>query len=208
MPEQNLKIRDLTLRDGQQSLFATRMPIHQIRQVIPLIADAGFYAAEVWGGAVPDSCMRYLNENPWERLKEIATLSEKKMHLTALSRGRNLFGYNPYPDDVIKKFVKNCFKNGITILRIFDALNDINNLKTTIEATKESGGLVDAALSFTTDPVVQGGVLKKRAFKKKHPAIFTTKYWVKFAREVEKLGAAEDTLQKLAETRAFLLGES
>ncbi len=194
MSEHKIKIRDLTLRDGQQSLFATRMSISQIRQVVPILREAGFYAAEVWGGAVPDSCMRYLDENPWERLREIAALAEGKMHLTALSRGRNLFGYNPYPDDVIKKFVHNAIKNGITILRIFDALNDIDNLKTTIEAAKEAGGLVDAAFSFTTDPVAKNG----KFFKKKRKPVFTVKYWVDFAKQVEALGADIITIKDMA----------
>ena len=196
MPKHKVKIRDLTLRDGQQSLFATRMPISQIRKVVPILKDTGFYAAEVWGGAVPDSCMRYLDENPWERLREISELADKKIHLTALSRGRNLFGYNPYPDHVIKDFVKKAIENGVTILRIFDALNDIDNLRTTIEATKEAGGLADVAFSFTTDPIVK----KKNGNgkRKKQAPVFTVDYWVKFAKEVEKLGADLITIKDMA----------
>ena len=197
MAKKKVKIRDLTLRDGQQSLFATRMPISQIRQIVPILKNSGFYAAEVWGGAVPDSCMRYLDENPWERLREIAELAEKKIHLTALSRGRNLFGYNPYPDHVIKDFVTKAIENGVTILRIFDALNDVNNLKTTIEATKEAGGLADVAFSYTTDPIMKkkNGNGYKRS---KLAPVFTVDYWVKFAKEVEKLGADLITIKDMA----------
>ena len=124
-----LKIRDLTLRDGQQSLFATRMNQAQVDYVLPLFKEANFYAMEVWGGAVPDSIMRYLNENPWERLAKIKDIIGNSSKLTALSRGRNLFGYNPYPEHVIEGFIKNAMSTGIDILRIFDALNDMDNIK-------------------------------------------------------------------------------
>jgi oxaloacetate decarboxylase alpha subunit/pyruvate carboxylase subunit B len=99
---QKLLIRDVTLRDGQQSLFATRMQQAQIERVLPIYKEAGFYALEVWGGAVPDSIMRFLNEDPWERLEKIKKEIGNISHLTALSRGRNLFGYNPYPEEVLK----------------------------------------------------------------------------------------------------------
>ena len=101
-----LLIRDLTLRDGQQSAFATRMSQKQIDKVLPFYREAGFYAMEIWGGAVPDSIMRYLGEDPWERLEKIKASVGNTSKLTALSRGRNLFGYNPYPDKIIKGF---CF---------------------------------------------------------------------------------------------------
>ncbi len=123
-----LLIRDLTLRDGQQSLFATRMTQQQVDRVLPLYREAGFYAMEVWGGAVPDSVMRYLNENPWSRLEKIKEGVGDTTKLTALSRGRNLFGYNPYPDDVIDGFNRNAIRSGISIMRIFDALNDTDNI--------------------------------------------------------------------------------
>src|SRR5664279_943059 len=145
-------IRDLTLRDGQQSLFATRMSQNQVERVLPYYKEAGFYALEVWGGAVPDSIMRYLNEDPWERLekikKEIGTIS----HLTALSRGRNLFGYNPYPEEVIEGFNRQAVQSGIGIMRIFDALNDVENMKSTIKYVRQNGGMADCAISFTVDP--------------------------------------------------------
>jgi len=146
-------IRDLTLRDGQQSQFATRMSQKQVDKVINLFKDAHFYAMEVWGGAVPDSIMRYLNENPWDRLEMIKSSIGSSSKLTALSRGRNLFGYNPYPDSVIGGFCKNAVKSGIDIMRVFDALNDIDNYKATVRFVKEAGGMVDGAVCFTTDPI-------------------------------------------------------
>ena len=123
-----LKIRDLTLRDGQQSQFATRMSQAQVDKVLPYYKEAHFYAMEVWGGAVPDSVMRYLNESPWDRLESIKRGVGESSKLTALSRGRNLFGYNPYPDSVIEGFCKNAVASGIDIMRIFDALNDIDKI--------------------------------------------------------------------------------
>ena len=124
-----LLIRDLTLRDGQQSAFATRMSQAQIDRVLPYYKDAGFYAMEVWGGAVPDSVMRYLGENPWDRLEIIKEKIGNSSKLSALSRGRNLFGYNPYPDEIIEGFCRNSIRSGIDIMRIFDALNDVDNVK-------------------------------------------------------------------------------
>lgn len=100
-----LLIRDLTLRDGQQSAFATRMSQAQIDRVLPYYKDAGFYAMEVWGGAVPDSVMRYLGENPWDRLEIIKEKIGNSSKLSALSRGRNLFGYNPYPDEIYRRLL-------------------------------------------------------------------------------------------------------
>ena len=108
-----LLIRDLTLRDGQQSAFATRMSQAQIDRVLPYYKDAGFYAMEVWGGAVPDSVMRYLGENPWDRLEIIKAEIGNSSKLSALSRGRNLFGYNPYPDEIIEGFCRNSIRSGI-----------------------------------------------------------------------------------------------
>ena len=123
----NLKIRDLTLRDGQQSSFATRMNQEQIDRCLPFYKDANFYAMEVWGGAVPDSVMRYLNENPWTRLETIYKAVGSVSKLTALSRGRNLFGYSPYTDEIIDGFCRNSIESGLGIMRIFDALNDVRN---------------------------------------------------------------------------------
>ena len=147
--EKKLKIRDLTLRDGQQSLFATRLKQQDIDPLLPLYKDAGFYIMEVWGGAVPDSVMRYLDESPWDRLRTISKAIGGKSLLSALSRGRNLFGYVPYPDSVLEGFYKEAIKNGLNIMRIFDALNDIDNVKESIRLINELGGIADAAVCYT-----------------------------------------------------------
>lgn len=149
---QKLLIRDLTLRDGQQSSFATRMTQNQIDRVLPFYKNANFYAMEVWGGAVPDSVMRYLNENPWTRLEKIKAAVGDVSKLTALSRGRNLFGYAPYTDEIIEGFSKNAIASGLGIMRIFDALNDVNNVKSTIKYVKKYGGIADCAVCYTIDP--------------------------------------------------------
>jgi len=197
---QKLLIRDVTLRDGQQSLFATRMKQVQIERVLPIYKEAGFYALEVWGGAVPDSIMRYLNEDPWERLekikKEIGTIS----HLTALSRGRNLFGYNPYPEEVIEGFNRNAVRSGISIMRIFDALNDTNNIRSTIKYVKENGGLADCVTCYTVDPKFtrKERYLARLKGKPLPKAIFTIDYYVKMAKELESMGADMITLKDMA----------
>ncbi|MBN2874348.1 MAG: hypothetical protein JXM71_04575, partial [Spirochaetales bacterium] len=116
------------------------MTQNQVDRVLPLYRTARFYAMEVWGGAVPDSVMRYLNENPWTRLESIRDGIAGTSKLTALSRGRNLFGYNPYPDSVIEGFCRNSVQSGIDIMRVFDALNDIDNMTSTIRYVKENGG--------------------------------------------------------------------
>lgn len=195
-----LLIRDLTLRDGQQSLFATRMTQAQIDRVLPLYREAGFYAMEVWGGAVPDSIMRYLNENPWTRLEKIKESIGDVSYLTALSRGRNLFGYNPYPDDVIDGFNKHAVQSGIRIMRIFDALNDIENIASTIKAVKENGGIADCAICYTVDPhfttkdkikaVLHGKTLNTR--------IFTDDYYLEKALKLQEMGADMISIKDMA----------
>lgn len=193
-------IRDLTLRDGQQSLFATRVKQEQIDKVLPLFKEANFYAMEVWGGAVPDSVMRFLNENPWDRLEKIKAGIGKTSKLTALSRGRNLFGYNPYPDEVIKGFNENSVKSGVDIMRIFDCLNDVNNMKSTIKYIKKSGGIADCAVCYTIDPKFTSAQKMKYLFKgKKIPKdIFTIDYFVQKAKLMEELGAGIITIKDMA----------
>ncbi len=195
-----LKIRDLTLRDGQQSLFATRMTQEQIDRVLPLFREANFYAMEVWGGAVPDSVMRYLNEDPWERLEKVKTGIGDAAHLTALSRGRNLFGYNPYPESVIEGFNRNAIQSGIGIMRIFDALNDTTNIQSTIKYVKENGGIADCTICYTVDPKFGKrerlySLLRGKSIPKK---IFTIEYFVRKARELEALGADMVTIKDMA----------
>ncbi len=147
-----LLIRDLTLRDGQQSAFATRMSQKQVDKVIDFYRDANFYAMEVWGGAVPDSVMRYLGEDPWNRLESIKKSVGNVSKLTALSRGRNLFGYAPYTDEIIDGFCRNAIESGLGIMRIFDALNDVDNIKSTVKYVKKYGGMADCAVCYTIDP--------------------------------------------------------
>ncbi len=200
MSKSMLKIRDLTLRDGQQSLFATRMTQEQVDRVLPYFKEAGFYAMEVWGGAVPDSIMRYLSENPWERLEKIKEAIGDVSKLTALSRGRNLFGYNPYPEEVIEGFNRLAVQSGIGIMRIFDALNDVENMKSTIKYVKQNGGMADCAISFTVDPKFSTRQ-KFRSwihFKALPHDIFTIDYFVEKARQLEALGADMISIKDMA----------
>ncbi|WP_430937282.1 biotin/lipoyl-containing protein [Saccharicrinis sp. 156] len=195
-----LLIRDLTLRDGQQSLFATRMRQEQIDRVLPFYKDANFYAMEVWGGAVPDSVMRYLNENPWTRLQTIKKAVGDVSKLTALSRGRNLFGYTPYTNEIIDGFCKNAISSGLGIMRIFDALNDINNVKSTIKYVKEHGGIADCAVCYTIDPEYRRAARYKALLKGKPlpKPVFTDDYFVNKAKELEKLGADMITIKDMS----------
>jgi oxaloacetate decarboxylase alpha subunit/pyruvate carboxylase subunit B len=198
--QKHLKIRDLTLRDGQQSQFATRMNQAQVDKVLPYFKQAHFYAMEVWGGAVPDSVMRYLNESPWERLESIKRGIGEASRLTALSRGRNLFGYNPYPDSVIGGFCRNSVKSGIDIMRIFDALNDIENMKSSISFVKEAGGMADCAVCYTVDPKFSTAE-RIRAFlsgKALPSNIFNIDYFVGKAKALEELGADMITIKDMA----------
>ncbi len=195
-----LLIRDLTLRDGQQSLFATRMTQAQIDKVLPLYKEAGFYAMEVWGGAVPDSVMRYLNENPWTRLEKIKESMGGVSKLTALSRGRNLFGYNPYPDDVIDGFNRNAITSGIDIMRIFDALNDTVNVESTIKSVKSNGGIADCAVCYTVDPHFSTRNKIRNALQGKpiNSRIFTDDYYVQKALQLQDMGADMITIKDMA----------
>ena len=183
-----LKIRDLTLRDGQQSLFATRMKQANIDTLLPLYQEAKFYIMEVWGGAVPDSVMRYLGESPWDRLRECSKAMKGISYLSALSRGRNLFGYVPYPESVLEGFYSEAIKNGLNIMRIFDALNDIENIKSSIKMINDLGGIADTAVCYTIDPKGTPDDQK----------IFTDEYFVNLAVEMEKLGAKMVTLKDMA----------
>ncbi len=197
---QKILVRDLTLRDGQQSQFATRMNQSQVDRFLPYYRRAGFYAMEVWGGAVPDSVMRYLNENPWERLEKIKAGVGPASKLTALSRGRNLFGYNPYPDSVIEGFCRNAVRSGIDVMRIFDALNDVDNMKSTIRYVKENGGIADCAVCYTVDPRFTLGdrlkaLLRGRPLPRR---IFDVGYFVAKAEQLAGLGADMITIKDMA----------
>ena len=198
-----MKIRDLTLRDGQQSLFATRLSQGEIDKLLPYYENAGFYIMEVWGGAIPDSVMRYLDQSPWDRLRACSKVMKGKSLLSALSRGRNLFGYVPYPDYVLEGFYKEAIANGLNVMRIFDALNDIDNVKESIRLINELGGIADGAVCYTVDPKTEPEQVGffGRLFGKK-PAepekIFTDEYFVEKAKQMEALGAKIITLKDMA----------
>lgn len=196
---QKLLIRDLTLRDGQQSSFATRMTQQQIDRVLPFYKDANFYAMEVWGGAVPDSVMRYLNENPWDRLEKIKAAVGNVSKLTALSRGRNLFGYAPYTDEIIEGFCRNSIESGLGIMRIFDALNDVNNVKSTIKYVKKYNGIADCAVCYTIDPKYPKlGFFDKLKGKKNPAPVFTNEYFLDKAKQMAALGADMVTIKDMS----------
>ncbi|MCQ2742302.1 MAG: oxaloacetate decarboxylase subunit alpha [Bacilli bacterium] len=174
-----VKITETALRDGHQSLFATRMTTDEVLSVLPELDKAGYHAIEVWGGATFDACLRFLNEDPWERLRKAKAIC-KNTKLQMLFRGQNILGYRHYADDVVEKFVEKSIKNGIDIIRVFDALNDIRNLKTAVVATKKYGGECQIALSYTTSPV------------------HTVEYYVNLAKEVEALGADSICIKDMA----------
>ncbi len=165
-----LKITETSLRDGHQSLIATRLTTDEILPIVKEMDNAGFYSMEVWGGATFDSCLRYLNENPWERLRKIKA-NVKNTKLQMLSRGQNILGYKNYPDDIVERFLKNAIYEGIDIVRVFDALNDIRNLQKSIEVIKKEGAHCQCAISYTTSPV------------------HTTEYYIKLIKNFEAFGA-------------------
>ena len=187
------------MRDGQQSAFATRMKQSQIDRILPLYKDANFYALEVWGGAVPDSVMRYLGENPWTRLESIHEVIGPVSKLTALSRGRNLFGYAPYTDQIIDGFCRNAIESGLGIMRIFDALNDVDNVKSTIKYVKQYGGIADCAVCYTIDPKYPPVKFFDRLRGKKNPEpVFTDAYFLDKAKQMEALGADMITIKDMS----------
>ncbi len=166
----NVKITDTILRDAHQSLIATRMRIEDMTPIADKLDKVGFHALEVWGGATFDSCLRFLNEDPWERLRTLRK-HFKNTKLQMLLRGQNILGYKHYPDDVLEEFIKKSIENGIDIIRIFDALNDPRNIEKSIHLTKKYGGHAQAAMSYTTSPV------------------HDVKYYVKLAKSMEEMGA-------------------
>ena len=174
-----VKIVETSLRDGHQSLFATRMTTEEALSAIDELDKVGYYALEVWGGATFDACISFLNEDPWERLRQIKARC-KNTKLQMLFRGQNILGYHHYADDVVDKFVELSLKNGIDIIRVFDALNDVRNLKQAVESTKKYGGECQIALSYTTSP------------------IHTVDYYVSLAKEVEKMGADSLCIKDMA----------
>ena len=152
MKDNKIRITDTTLRDAHQSLWATRMRTDDILKIAETIDNAGFYSLECWGGATFDVCMRFLRENPWQRLREIKKVC-KKTPLQMLLRGQNILGYKHYPDDVVERFVALACENGMDIFRVFDALNDPRNLETAIRSVKKYGGHAQGTICYTTSPV-------------------------------------------------------
>jgi pyruvate carboxylase subunit B len=147
-----VKITDTILRDAHQSLMATRMRTEDMVPVLDKLDQVGYFSLEMWGGATFDVCMRYLNEDPWERLRTIRK-NIKKTNLQMLLRGQNLVGYRHYADDVVIKFVEKSAENGIDVFRIFDAVNDIRNMELSIKVAKKAGKIVEGTISYTVSPV-------------------------------------------------------
>ena len=174
-----LKITETVLRDAHQSLLATRMSMDDMREILPEIDKIGFYSAECWGGATFDSCIRFLNEDPWERLR-ILRKEMPNTKLQMLFRGQNMLGYRHYADDLVEYFVQKSIANGIDIIRIFDALNDIRNLETAIKAAKKENGHAQVAISYTLGEV------------------FTHEYYMNYAKQIENAGADSICIKDMA----------
>lgn len=174
-----IQFTETVLRDGQQSLIATRMPTSDMLPILKTMDQAGYHALEMWGGATFDACLRFLNEDPWERLRAIRK-EVKNTKLQMLLRGQNLLGYKNYADDVVTDFVTKSVENGIDILRLFDALNDVRNLETAIRATKAAGGHCQTAISYTTSQ------------------IHTVDYFVDLANKMADLGADSICIKDMA----------
>lgn len=174
-----IKICDCTLRDGQQSLIATRMRIEDMLPILSKMDEIGFGAMEVWGGATFDSCLRFLKEDPWERLRKFRSVL-KNTKLQMLLRGQNILGYKHYADDVVESLVRKSIENGIDIIRIFDALNDARNLETAVKATKAENAHAQLAISYTLSDV------------------HTLEYYVDLAKRYENLGADSICIKDMA----------
>ena len=174
-----VKITDTILRDAHQSLIATRMPTDMMLPIVPKLDQVGYNAVECWGGATFDSCLRFLKEDPWERLRKLRA-GFKNTKLQMLLRGQNLLGYSHYADDVVEYFVEKSIANGIDIIRIFDCLNDLRNLETSVKACKREGGHAQIALSYTLGDA------------------YTEEYWMNIAKEIESMGADSICIKDMA----------
>ena len=174
-----VQFTETVLRDAGQSLIATRLAYDQFEDILPVIDEAGFYSVECWGGATFDVCLRFLNEDPWERLRKIrAKMPNTKLQM--LLRGQNILGYKHYSDDVVRRFVRASVRNGIDIIRIFDALNDVDNLKVAIEEAVNSGAMASGAISYTTSPV------------------HTLEKYVEMVKELKQMGVASICIKDMA----------
>ncbi len=179
MADKKFRIMETVLRDAHQSLAATRMRTEEMLPILDKIDDVGFYSVECWGGATFDACLRFLDEDPWDRLRKLRN-GMPKSKLQMLLRGQNLLGYRHYADDVVEYFVQRSIANGIDIIRIFDALNDLRNLETSVKAAKKEGGEVQIAFSYT---------LGKG---------YTMDYWTKLAKDMESMGADSICLKDMS----------
>ncbi len=174
-----IKITDTSLRDGQQSLIATRMRIEDMQPILQKMDAVGFHSMEVWGGATFDACLRFLREDPWDRLRKLRAVC-KQTKLQMLLRGQNILGYHNYPDDVVEAFVQKSIENGIDIIRIFDALNDVRNIETAVKATKKAKGHAQLCISYTLSEV------------------HTQDYFLKLAKRLENMGADSICIKDMA----------
>ena len=174
-----IQFTETVLRDAQQSLIATRMPFEKFSPILEKLNKAGYYSLECWGGATFDSCLRYLNEDPWERLRKIKkACPDTKLQM--LLRGQNLLGYKHYPDDVVRLFVRKSVENGIDVIRIFDALNDLRNIKVAVDETLKAGAIASGTICYTTSPV------------------HTLEMFVKLAIELEAMGVQTICIKDMA----------
>ncbi|HHW70148.1 MAG TPA: oxaloacetate decarboxylase subunit alpha [Clostridiales bacterium] len=174
-----VQITETALRDAHQSLIATRMTTDEMLPVVKLLDQVGYYSLEAWGGATFDACLRFLNEDPWERLRKIRKAA-KNTKLQMLLRGQNILGYKHYPDDVVREFVNRAVDNGIDIIRIFDALNDVRNIECALDATIKAGAHAQATVVYTISP------------------IHDTEHYVKTAKQLEDMGADSICLKDMA----------
>ena len=174
-----IKITETILRDAHQSLIATRMTTEQMLPIVDKMDKVGYHSVECWGGATFDASLRFLKEDPWERLRKLRD-GFKNTKLQMLFRGQNILGYKPYPDDVVEYFVQKSIANGIDVIRIFDCLNDLRNLQTAVDATKKEGGHAQIALSYTIGDA------------------YTLDYWKKTAKNIEEMGADSICIKDMA----------
>ena len=172
-------IMETVLRDAHQSLIATRMPTEKMLPIVDTMDKVGYHAVECWGGATFDASLRFLKEDPWERLRQIKARA-KNTRLQMLFRGQNILGYRPYGDDVVEYFVQKSIANGIDIIRIFDCLNDLRNLQTAVKASNKEGGHAQIALSYTLGDA------------------YTLEYWTNIAKEIEEMGADSICIKDMA----------
>lgn len=175
-----IQFNDVTLRDGNQSLAATRMTTAMALRVLPHLADSGFRVLELWGGAILDACIRFTREDPWDRLEQFKRVTGDRVKVSALLRGQNLFGYQPYSDDLVVAFIREAVEAGVDVVRIFDALNDPRNLQVALLAARAYGAEVETALSYTVSPV------------------HTNRYFIDYALQLEAEGADRIVIKDMA----------